>query len=518
MELLGVGDVAGAGAAVAEVREHHLVVDAVGVEADRGVDPVPHRPGDGVLDGVPDGPVLHAVGPLVAVLTGRQVRVAVRGGAGELHALVGGVVGLDLRRPEQPRLGVGPRLLDELHDPFVLAVRPLRAADEGVGERVGGDHAVEVDAAGPVVGEVLEHLADAARLGLRPGGVAGLGVAELGPVAVEVHPVAVEAQEAGVALVRVATAPAVGVGEDEVGHRAHQHLADPEVVGRAPRLGLDRVAVVGLEDPSLRVRPAPGREVLDGADPALDAGALDAVHGQRPDEVVAVLLGDRLDVLDEPGALGRGDLHERHRHALALAELVGDALGPAVAELLVEHLGDARVVGGGEVDDVDEVTRRLELVGEERQPADRLVVGHEGPGGARGVALGPGRHALARMRRVLAEGRDPVRLRVGEDPSAQEVGLLGVGDRAGERRRLLPRQHRQQRHQQGGHQQAHDGLRAGRDDHDAPLRGRFSLRGLGSTWSGTSPPVPSRRDDRTRRIRRVLSPHEGLPRRRGAWM
>ena len=273
VQLLGVDEVAGARAAVRDVREAHLVVDPVGVEAERRVDPVAERARRRVGDRVPDRAPLDAVEPLVVL------RRAVR---------------LDQRRPGEPVLGVRPGALHGLQDPLVLRVVVLALPEQRERERAVDQLAVQVDAAVPLGPDLLQHLAEAARLGLRPRRVRPEREAERRPVAVHVDAVAVVALVEADAVVAVAALPAVRVGEDEVDGRAPQRLAggDAHVGRRLEERVRDRAL---LRAGHRRRRQAglagrPGGEILGRAYAGLGAGPLDAVDREREGEELLVRL------------------------------------------------------------------------------------------------------------------------------------------------------------------------------------------------------------------------------------
>src|SRR3990172_4302452 len=87
----------------------HLVVDAVGPQSQRRVDPITQGSAGRIVDGVPYRPPLDSVYPVVA----RLPRI-------DLGALRWGVVRLDERRPGQAGLGVLPCPFHRLEDALVL--------------------------------------------------------------------------------------------------------------------------------------------------------------------------------------------------------------------------------------------------------------------------------------------------------------------------------------------------------------------------------------------------------------
>ncbi len=388
-----------------EVAERHLVVDAHAAEPDVGVvEPVTHPAGDLVLDRVPDGPPLHgAHRALGASLT--EERLGDRAWA---------VLGAgDVGRPGEALLGVPPHQDGGVHRDGVLAVVLLAGAEQRVGERARGDHPVQVDPAGEVavggllVGDPLQVAAEPAGLGLAPGGVAGVGVADRRPVAVQVHAVAVVALVEHPALGVVATRPAVGVGEDE----EHDAVGERVPGGRAATL-----LVEGVEEPPGIVRcralggtvvdhvvtvlaGRPQGEVLSGPQPTLEPGPLDPVDRQRVDEVTPLGLRDLRPLVG-------------HLQHVQVTPVAGQFLprDPGGLEVLA---GELRVVAVLRVQVDDLHVARVQLL-EQLHPGQRLV------------PLDELRRAdvTVRVRALRRCPRRDAAVRVGEDPSERRRGLL----------------------------------------------------------------------------------------------
>jgi hypothetical protein len=185
------------------------------------------------------------------------------------------------------------------------AVRQQRVA-----QRVGLGLAVEVVAGGERTRRADALVEAQEGVGLRIGGAAvgPEGVAEVGPVAVRVDPVAVVALEEDAAGLHAPAPPAAGVGIGEVDDRLLEHVGEGRSA-RAHRGGDDRpvgqAGVIG------------GDEVLHRPCAALRAGALDAVDRERERVALLAGVGHRLvgDADDDEVALLARERRGRQRPA-----------------------------------------------------------------------------------------------------------------------------------------------------------------------------------------------------------
>jgi len=403
-----------------EVAEGHLVVDAVGLEPELGVEPVAQRPRRRVVDRVVDRPPGLAVDLRadVAQLPGHaRVGVGLR--------LCDLVVGLDDRRPLDGVVGRAVDGLGRLADARVLAEAVAAVGQQRVAERVGLRLAVEVVAGGerPGRAHAVVEAQEGLGLGLRGAAVGPEGVAEVGPVAVGIDPVAVVALEEDAATLDAAAPPAVGVGIGEVDDRLPQHVGERRRAG-AHRGRHDRLAG--------QPRVVGGDEVLHRARAALGPGALDAVDRQRERVALLARVGD--------GLVG----HAHHDEVALLAcERRGGQAGRRVLRLrrelelrevvAREHLRRVgldlcpalRAVADLAVEDEDLHVARPARV-HVPQRVDELVDADERRRRDRPLRAGRAHGRLDR----LASGQ-----RVGEDPPERHVLLVGGGHWRGRRGR-----------------------------------------------------------------------------------